>query len=475
MFKAKFNSIILLVLVTFQLESMAQLFAPDRDWSAATQYIQEDNQDSIFLFFPQTAVSLRAQFSDSSASTYKWYKYNQNLPVSSRFELIDGESDSLLIDIDRGGYMVEVTRLLDNSTESYTSWVMVDDVALNDLQVNRNSCEVLELILNTSPNFFEIFSLFTYFDLSLPTHQEINVLPATGYFANHRFESLNSQVQVSPTSFGLPFIFVEFDNELNGKTHGPLYDASYKFTVTSPFGRGDMSVQTTEVTAISTRVGFDIYFNMGDEILPDWQNQTDDFPHGEALLEIKLESTAENADSIFWNIINDELLFKKTGDSILWQDSSSYEISTEAFPPKKKMVPGIFEIEHISKKWTNGVLCKDTLFKTVEVDTSFINPTSIPNVFSPNGDKVNDTFKIKDAETSVTSIREFKITILSRWGKPVYTFAGDPKTWEGWNGKIDGDKGDAAEGVYFFVIEAVGWDGRGYSDGLYKGFLHLYR
>jgi gliding motility-associated-like protein len=210
-------------------------------------------------------------------------------------------------------------------------------------------------------------------------------------------------------------------------------------------------------------------------LLPDWQKQTDDFPSAEALLEIKLESTAENADSIFWNIINDEIFFQKGADSILWQDSSLFSISVEAFPPKKKMYPGIYQIEHISKKWTNGVLCKDTLLKTIEVDTSFINPASIPNVFSPNGDGTNDFFLIKDVETSIVSIREFRISIMSRWGKVVYVYTGEPKTWEGWNGKIDGTKGDAAEGVYFFVIEAVGWDGRRYRDGAYKGFLHLYR
>lgn len=476
MFKtAKYIAALLVFLFAVQLGSNAQLFAPDRNWSAATQYIQTDQQDSVFLFFPETPTALRAQFSDSSSATYTWYKYNQNLPVSQRFELLLGQTDSILNGVGRGGYMVEVKRILDDSTETYIGWLMVDDVALNSLSVNRNSCEVLELVVNTSPNFFEIFSLFTYFDLSLPTHQEKNVLPSSGYFANHTFESLNNQVDVAPTSFGLPFIFVEFDNELNGKTHGPLYDAAYKFTVVTPFGRGNLEVQTDLVPAISTKVGFDIYFNMGDETLPDWQKQTDPYPHGEALLEIKLESTAENADSIFWNIINDELIFLKGGDSILWQDSSLFSNTIEAYPPKKKMVPGIYGIEHVSKKWTNGNLCKDTLLKTVEVDTSFLNPASIPNVFSPNGDLVNDFFKIKDVETSIVSIRNFKITILSRWGKPVYTYTGDPKTWEGWNGKIDGNKSDAAEGVYFFIIEAIGWDGRGYSDGSFKGFLHLYR
>lgn len=463
------------ILIALSVHTKAQVFAPERGWAGLTQYVSSNNQDSVFVFFPSVDLSLRAQFSDSSASTYQWFRYNEILPVNQRFQLITGATDSLFNPTTRGGYRVEVKRIADDSTQVYTAWVMRDEVDVVSLNLQNNGCNLLELVLVTSPNFFDVFTLFTYNDLSTQTHQERSILGAGGYFANHQFESLNTQVQVSPTAFALPFIFVEFENELNGKSHGPLYSSEYKFTVTTPFGRGILSAQTSVIPAISTKVGFDIYFNLGDELLPDWQKQTDDFPSGEALLEIKLESTSENADSIFWNVINDELLFLRGHDSILWSDKSLFAERIDAYPPKEKMVPGIYGVEHISIKRTNGFVCRDTLLRTVEVDTSFINPASIPNVFTPNGDGINDFFVLSDVETSVISIRDFKITILSRWGKQVYVYSGDPKTWEGWNGKIDGTKGDAAEGVYFFVIEAVGWEGRRYRGGVYKGFLHLYR
>lgn len=463
------------IFIAFSNPSLAQVFAPDRNWVGQTQYLSSNNQDSVFIFFPGVDMTLRAQFSDSSAATYQWFRYNENLPVSQRFQPISGATDSLLSLTLRGGYRVEVKRIADDSTQIYTAWVMRDNVEIVSLNVQNNSCSLLELVLSTQPNFFDVFTLFTYNDLSTQTHQERSILGAGGYFANHLFESLNTQVEVSPTAFGLPFIFVEFENEFNGKSHGPLYNSEYKFTVTTPFGRGVLSAQTPTIPAISTKVGFDIYFNLGDDLLPDWQKQTDDFPKEEALLEMKLESTAENADSIFWNIINDELLFQRGRDSILWSDKSLFSERFESYPPKEKMVPGIYGVEHIALKRTNGIVCRDTLLRTVEVDTSFINSASIPNVFTPNGDGINDYFVLKDVETSITSIRDFKITILSRWGKQVYVYTGDPKTWEGWNGKIDGTKGDAAEGVYFYVIEAVGWDGRRYRGGAYKGFLHLYR
>ena len=48
--------------------------------------------------------------------------------------------------------------------------------------------------------------------------------------------------------------------------------------------------------------------------------------------------------------------------------------------------------------------------------------------------------------------------------------------WEGWDGTIDG-KGnrEAAPGVYYYVIEALGWDTEKYRDGLYRGFVYLFR
>ena len=49
--------------------------------------------------------------------------------------------------------------------------------------------------------------------------------------------------------------------------------------------------------------------------------------------------------------------------------------------------------------------------------------------------------------------------------------------WEGWDGRIFG-KGDryAEPGIYFYVIEALGWDAERYrGKEPYTGFVYLYR
>lgn len=72
----------------------------------------------------------------------------------------------------------------------------------------------------------------------------------------------------------------------------------------------------------------------------------------------------------------------------------------------------------------------------------------VPNVFTPNGDGVNDEFRVV-----YRSLSEFQCWIYNRWGKLVYQWS-DPA--KGWDGMIGGRP--AAPGAYFYVIRARGTD-----------------
>ncbi len=71
-----------------------------------------------------------------------------------------------------------------------------------------------------------------------------------------------------------------------------------------------------------------------------------------------------------------------------------------------------------------------------------------PQIFTPNGDGVNDEFR-----PAYKSLKSYDIKIYNRWGRRIY-HSTDPST--GWNGK-EGNA-DAAEGVYMYVAEAIGFD-----------------
>ncbi len=88
-----------------------------------------------------------------------------------------------------------------------------------------------------------------------------------------------------------------------------------------------------------------------------------------------------------------------------------------------------------------------------------------PNTFTPNGDGINDVFKV-----AYRSLKSFEGIIYNRWGKKIYSWT-DPS--KGWDGNTGGGK--ASPGVYFYVIRATGSQaGREVSHDI-KGEINLIR
>ena len=76
-----------------------------------------------------------------------------------------------------------------------------------------------------------------------------------------------------------------------------------------------------------------------------------------------------------------------------------------------------------------------------------------PNIFTPNGDGINDEWKV-----SYKSILDFQCWIFDRYGKEIIHF-NDPGM--GWDGTLNGNK--VKSGVYYYVINAKGSDGKHYN------------
>lgn len=100
----------------------------------------------------------------------------------------------------------------------------------------------------------------------------------------------------------------------------------------------------------------------------------------------------------------------------------------------------------------------ETLASTDSVD----NVLSVPNVFTPNGDDINDHFEVT---TDGTTIYEF--SVFTRYGTRVY-YSLSPRIF--WDGQSSGGL-DLSEGIYYYVIEETG-----NSEPFEKaGFIHLFR
>jgi len=105
--------------------------------------------------------------------------------------------------------------------------------------------------------------------------------------------------------------------------------------------------------------------------------------------------------------------------------------------------------------FVNGV---DTIaYDDVESFTISISESKLemPNAFSPNGDDINDTYKVKEYQ----SLIEFHAYIFNRWGQKLYEW--DNPAADGWDGKYHGR--DVKQGVYYCLVKAKGADGRKFT------------
>jgi gliding motility-associated-like protein len=95
---------------------------------------------------------------------------------------------------------------------------------------------------------------------------------------------------------------------------------------------------------------------------------------------------------------------------------------------------------------SNGCTASDV----VNVVVNDRSDTYAPNVFSPNGDGINDYF-IVHTGTSITDVLSLKV--FDRWGGTVFSAAGliPNKIETGWPGAVKGEP--AQEGVYVYIAE----------------------
>ncbi|GAI29038.1 unnamed protein product, partial [marine sediment metagenome] len=163
------------------------------------------------------------------------------------------------------------------------------------------------------------------------------------------------------------------------------------------------------------------------------------------------------------------------GDVYEWHfgDPNDTEISYDENPTHTYTEKGEYSVILIA--WSKEG-CVDTLLCKTTVIVTDAALLEVPNVFSPNEDNVNDYFQVK-----AKTLKSFHGVIVNRWGKKIYEW----DTWEfeidrkkqGWDGTIGGDGGpEAAPGVYYYIIDAIGEDNQGNEIPFTeKGALHLIR
>lgn len=91
---------------------------------------------------------------------------------------------------------------------------------------------------------------------------------------------------------------------------------------------------------------------------------------------------------------------------------------------------------------------------------------TFPNVFTPNGDGLNDYFEINGTR----DIARFNLKIFNRWGTLVYESNDIEKYW---NGEISGK--EPTTGVYFLAVSIMCINGQSINENSYKGQVTILR
>ncbi len=109
-------------------------------------------------------------------------------------------------------------------------------------------------------------------------------------------------------------------------------------------------------------------------------------------------------------------------------------------------------------------VCNQIIKDTIHVEFAVKKKVSLPNVFTPNNDGINDFLEIVYSEPNI-DLRKFQFTIVNRWGNIIYQSNDKDLSWDG---KINNQH--ASEGIYYYVIDIHNG-----CQSQEKGFFYIFR
>ncbi len=99
--------------------------------------------------------------------------------------------------------------------------------------------------------------------------------------------------------------------------------------------------------------------------------------------------------------------------------------------------------------------CVDSLAQEINVQEVEL---VIPNIFTPNGDGINDTFIVTDLDKYMSN----SLVVFNRWGRTVFE-ANNYSSGE-WDG------GNLSDGTYYFILKCKGY----FSTETFKGTINIF-
>jgi len=436
-----------------------QINAPEKDFQGVIIYadtitlpdttiIDTITTDPFFVIHspdPDNQQPLALSATSAVNADFYWYLFDTISHVFTEYDSLKGRKYSIINDIKPGYYKVRI--VTGSSDTSFTAWIFRDtpDIRVVDedndgkIDIYQYTCDYLLLKGIAQPDTLRYYDFSDSIMCSLPNtisfawscdNQGYEIFGATRY--------LNLYIYNSPPS-----------------SKPPTKDTKFTLTGTDSYG---LRIES-DILYESIHVKADFGILLEDEEKPGTWTEAEN-PEGEAPLEVKFYNLSENGEEYYWTFIDSA----KTGSVEM---DTTFELGdTLSF---KYYIPNYYYPSMVAM---SSAGCLDSLKMTQPIHV-LPSELKVPNVFSPDGDGHNEYFTVY-----AKSLKEFKVTIFNRWGNLVYehTQTEEMFEWEGWDGTLHG-KGNAKcqPGVYYYVIEAIGWDKKKYRGKLYRGFVYLFR
>lgn len=259
----------------------------------------------------------------------------------------------------------------------------------------------------------------------------VNVLPKPkGYFT-------------SDFQKGCPPLKVTFNATSDGANDQYIWTLGNGNTLT-----GNNIIQIYEGVGTYT-IGLQITNQYGcrrDTIVPDY---IEVFPQPKADFEpMPSVTTIEDPIVNFSNLSNGN-------DFNEWNFGDMYSlnnISYELHPYHVYEMAGDYDVYLVVK---NSYGCRDVIMKRIRIEPVY--HLYIPNVFTPNGDGLNDVFLPKGVGIDENN---YKMLIYDRWGELVYQ---SNNLYIGWDGSIKNKSNSATQDVYVYKIYTQDLKGNKYE------------
>lgn len=415
---------------------------------AAVVGVEQDNIDSVFVIDDAAAAKLTYQ--DSITRTFNWYSYT--LGAESE-ELIKTDSDVAvteipLLTVPSMGYHLVAENMPDKwiwvfQYDSLT--VTFDSIAVHDALEDRCTSYQIELKWEATPLQYD-----TLLHNKVPFEVErmIRLTYDSMYYAdgNYAVKTVTDSIPLA-VDITVPAPLDVTTYLIEGDQFAIAFDQMQS-----------IESEPVEVYAVETNLEASVRIREEATNEGDRDTSTDKELSGSAPLNIEILNHASPA-AFFYE----------------WCLSTDKEFNTCQIRSSEQDFRYTFETHgtyYLRLQTTNSSTsdlptqnCLSEAIYTIEIVNSLLE---VPNVFTPNGDGRNDEFRV-----SYKSLISFDAKVFNVWGRLVYAW-NDPA--KGWDGTIGGVP--AAEGAYFYVIEAVGADKD--EDGkpmkyVYRGDINLIR